>query len=105
MSLFNDELRAGTQEIRLPVFGKLIRDEQPAFPLRLRDVEAFLLKPDAHPDRVMLPRLAGILHTSRTYALNEFSEASWQSAERDRYLAELQRDVDGARRALEPLGP
>lgn len=105
MSLFNDELRAGTQEIRLPVFGKLVRDEQPAFPLRLRDVEAFLLKPDAHPDRVMLPRLAGILHTSRSYTLNEFSDASWQSAERDRYLAELQRDVDGARRALEPLGP
>jgi hypothetical protein len=96
---------AGTQEFRLPVFGKLIRDKQPAFPLTLRDVEAFLLKPDAFPDRVMLPRLAGVQHTSKSYPLAAFSDADWSSEERDRYLAELGKDVAEAERKVQQLGP
>ncbi|MGZ8259097.1 MAG: hypothetical protein ACXWUL_00935, partial [Caldimonas sp.] len=55
---FNDELPQGTQEMRLTVFGKLVRDAQPAFPLVVRDVDAFLLRPDAFPDRSLMPRLA-----------------------------------------------
>ncbi len=105
VSLFNEELRAGPQEIRLPVFGKLVRDAQPTFPLRLRDVDAFLLKPDVYPDRVMLPRLAGVIHQSRSYAVSDFSDATWRSEERERYVGELQRDVDEARKSLERLGP
>ncbi|MBQ0928970.1 choice-of-anchor X domain-containing protein [Ideonella alba] len=97
---FNDELGSGAQQARLVAFGKLLRDGRPAFPLRLRDVEGFLLYPDRHPDRAMLPRLAGTVHTSRVYPLTRFSEAEWQSEERQRYLDELQRDVDRARRAL-----
>lgn len=105
LAMFNAELPRGLQEIRLPVFGRLIHDEKPAFPLRLRDVDAFLLKPDAYPDRVMLPRLAGVLHTSRPYTLADFSDREWTSEERTRYLTELQRDVDTARQALPQPGP
>lgn len=105
VALFNDDLAAGTREFRLPVFGRLIRDRDPAFPLRVRDVEAFLLKPDAYPDRVMLPRLAGVVHESRRYAPAQFSEALWSSDERTRYLAELGRDVADAQRELARLGP
>ncbi|MBQ0959844.1 hypothetical protein KAK06_12905 [Ideonella sp. 4Y11] len=97
---FNEELGSGAQQARLVAFGKLLRDGQPAMPLRLRDVEGFLLHPDRHPDRAMLPRLAGVVHTSRVYPLSRFSEAEWQSEERQRYLDELQRDVDRARREL-----
>lgn len=102
---FNNEVAAGTVEFKLPVFGKLIRDQQPRFPLVLRDVEAFLLKPDAFPDRVMLPRRAGEQHRSRSYALASFSDAEWQSEERTRYLTELGKDVAEAQDKLRQLQP
>jgi hypothetical protein len=105
LALFNGELARGEREVRLPVFGKLIRDENPRFPLRLRDVDAFLLKPDTYPDRVMLPRLAGVVHTSRVHAVGDFSDAVWQSEERDRYLNELGRDLKQAEKELANLGP
>lgn len=102
---FNGELGAGPVEFRLPVFGRLVHDARPAFPLTLRDVEAFLLKPDTFPDRVMLPRLAGAVHTTRSYALTAFSPAEWSSEERDRYLAELGKDVSEAEAQVTRLGP
>ncbi len=105
LALFNNELAAGPQEFRLPVFGRLLHDSQPPvqFPLRLRDVEAFLLKPDVYPDRVMLPRRAGVVHTSAVYALSDFSPALWSSEERDRYVAELGRDVGAAEQEIKRL--
>ncbi len=105
LALFNREVAAGTAEFRLPVFGKLIRDRQPAFPLVLRDVEAFLLKPDTFPDRVMLPRLAGVVARSGSYPLASFSGSEWASEERDRYLTELGKDVSVAEQKLKSLGP
>jgi hypothetical protein len=105
LAQFNGEVPAGTADFRLPLFGKLVRDSQPAFPLQLRDVEAFLLKPDTFPDRVMLPRLAGVQHTSKTYPLASFADAEWQSDERARYLAELGKDVAAAEQAIQRLQP
>jgi hypothetical protein len=102
---FNGEVAAGTTEFKLPLFGKLMADAQPVFPLVLRDVEAFLLKPDAFPDRVMLPRLAGTVHTTRSYPLAAFSTAPWSSEERTRYLTELGNDVNTAQDKLRQLGP
>jgi hypothetical protein len=101
---FNDEVKTGTQEFRLNLFGALIRDKRPVFPLKLRDVEAFLLIPDKFPDRLMLPRRAGIIHTSGNYNPESFSAAEWSSEERNRYLAEYGRDLDTARTELERLG-
>ena len=105
LALFNGEVGAGAVEFKLPVHGKLIRDLKPAFPLVLRDVEAFLLKPDAFPDRVMLPRRAGEQHRSRSYALASFSDAEWQSDERTRYLTELGKDVAEAQARTKQLQP
>lgn len=104
LALFNEELGSGERTIPLQVHGRLLHDLQPAMPLRLRDVEAFLLLPDTSPDRVMLPRLAGVLHRTQVYPLSAFSAAEWQSAERDRYLAELGRDVEQAKQELKRLG-
>lgn len=101
---FNDEVAVGVQEFRLTFFGKLVRDAAPAFPLTLRDVQGFLLVPDSFPDRAMLPRLAGAVHTSRSYALASFSDAEWSSEERERYLTELNKDVDEAQQQVEALG-
>lgn len=98
---FNEELGSGPQQVRLRLFGKLLRDGAPAFPLTLRDVEGFLLHADTFPDRAMMARLAGAVLQTRTHALGRFSEAEWQSEERSRYLAEYGRDVDAARQQLE----
>lgn len=100
---FNDEIAAGTQEISLKLFGKLVRDAAPRFPLRLRDVQGFLLFPNRFPDRAMMPRLAGVVHTSGMHALASFSDAEWTSEERTRYLAELTRDVEDATDELDRL--
>jgi len=100
---FNEELNPGTQEIRLTVFGKLVRDGKPAFPLTLRDVEGFLLRSDAFPDRRLMPRLAGTVGTSKSYALASFSDAPWTSEERSRYLTELTKDVSDAQSHVDQL--
>jgi hypothetical protein len=100
---FNDELAPGAQEVRLALFGKLVRDVEPAFPLRLRDVDAFLLRPDAFPDRGLMPRLAGPVYVSRSHPLADFSGAEWNAEERTRYLNELSRDVGDAQRQLDRL--
>jgi hypothetical protein len=102
---FNGEVGTGAVEFKLPVFGKLIRDAKPEFPLVLRDVEGFLLKPDAFPDRVMLARRIGEQHRSRSYALTSFSDAEWQSEERTRYLTELGKDVTEAEQKVRQLQP
>ena len=90
---FNEELGSGAQVARLRVFGKLLRDGAPAMPLRLRDMQGFLLLQDRFPDRAMLARREGVVHKSASYAAKAFSDAEWTSEERDRYLAELGKDV------------
>jgi hypothetical protein len=100
---FNDEVPAGPAEFKLSLAGVLVRDKNPAFPLKLADVEGFLLQPDTFPDRAMMPRQAGEVHASKRYDVNSFSAAEWQSEERARYLAEYGRDVDQARREIDRL--
>ncbi len=101
---FNDEVAEGSREFRLQVFGALVVDKRPAFPLRLRDVEGFLLIPDKFPDRATMARQVGVVHTSAVYPLSRFSSAEWTSEERQRYLAEYGKDADTARRQVEDLG-
>jgi hypothetical protein len=100
---FNDEVAAGPREFKMHVFGALIRDKNPAFPLRLRDVDGFLLIPDKFPDRAMMARQAGVVHTSARYSLDSFSAAEWSSEERERYLAEYAKDAEAARTQVERL--
>ncbi|MED5622003.1 choice-of-anchor X domain-containing protein [Ideonella sp. BN130291] len=100
---FNDEVAAGAQEFRLGLFGKLVRDGKPAFPLALRDVEALLLRPDTFPDRSLMPRRAGKVHTSAVHALASFADAEWSGEERTRYLAELNRDLQDAQQHVNQL--
>ena len=102
---YNEELTAGVREVRLQVFGALIRDKNPSFPLRLRDVDGFLLIPDTFPDRAMLARQPGVLHTSARYALDRFSPNEWTSEERERYLTEYGKDAETARQQVQDLTP
>ena len=101
---FNDERPAGAQEFKLHLFGALIRDKRPVFPLRLRDMDGFLLIPDKFPDRFMMARRASVIHTSGSYSAESFSPNEWSSEERNRYLAEYGRDLEAARTELERLG-
>lgn len=100
---YNDEVAAGAQELRLSLFGLLVRDVKPVFPLTLRDVEAFLLRPDTFPDRSLMERRTGMLHVSARHPLDAFSTAEWEGEERGRYLAQMQRDVDEAQAKVTQL--
>ena len=93
---FNEEMPAGRVEFKLSLAGALVHDKNPVFPLRLIDVEGFLLQPDTFPDRAMMPRQTGVAHVSKRYDASSFSADDWQSEERDRYLAEYDRDMQKA---------
>jgi hypothetical protein len=100
LATFNDVLSNGPNEIRLTVFGKLIYDQEPAFPLTLRDVDAYVLKENTDPDRDLMPRIEGTAYVSKNHSLKNFSNGEWQSEERSRYLAELGNDVGRVKEAL-----
>jgi hypothetical protein len=102
---FNDVLGAGPNEIKLTMFGKLMRDQDAALPLTLRDVDGYLLKENTNPDRALMPRLEGKVTTSQRHPLKGFSDAEWQSEERSRYLTEFSKDVKLAKSALEDFDP
>ena len=102
---FNDLLGQGSSEVRLTVAGKLIRDQEAALPLTLRDVDAYLLKENVDPDRALMPRMEGTVFVSKNYPLSRFSDAEWQSEERSRYLTEYSKDVELAKAALVELSP
>jgi len=69
-----------------------LHDGAPAMPLRLRDVEGYLLREDRDPDRLLLPRREGKVFDSRTRSLDGIPDDEWQSEERSRYLAEYAQD-------------
>ena len=98
---FNDALPAGATQVPLLLFGKLIRDQHPAFPLTLRDVDGFLLLPDTFPDRRVLASLEGPLHQTARYREEQFSDAEWTSEQKTRYLQRFQQDVDQAQAAVD----
>jgi hypothetical protein len=102
---FNDVLGAGPNEVKLTMFGKLMRDQDAALPLTLRDVDGYLLKENADPDRALMPRLEGKVHTSQRHPLKGFSDAEWQSEERSRYLTEFAKDVTQAKDELKAFDP
>lgn len=103
---FNDTVATGPQELKMQLFGALIRDKAPAFPLKLVDVDGFLLKPDTFPDRLMMARQPGVVHTTGNYAISRFSSAEWSSEERERYLKEYGQDEQEAAEQLRALdGP
>jgi hypothetical protein len=105
LATFNDVLGAGPNEVRLTVFGKLMRDQDAALPLTLRDVDGYLLRENVDPDRALMPRLEGKVAASKSYPLTRFSDAEWQGEERSRYLNEFARDLKAARSALSSFDP
>lgn len=108
LATFNEVLGPGPNDIRLVAFGKLMHDAAPALPLTLRDVDGYLLKENADPDRELMPRLEGPVLTSRTQSLKGISDAEWTSEERARYLTEFAKDRRQAHAELQradPLGP
>lgn len=105
LATFNDVLRAGPNDIKLTVFGKLLHDKAPAMPLTLRDVDGYLLKENVDPDRALMPRLEGRVVAGRPHALRSFSDAEYAGEERTRHLAEFAKDASRARDALAAFDP
>ena len=105
LASFNDTLPAGPAEVRLTVFGKLLRDKEPALPLTLRDVDGYLLKENVDPDRALMPRLEGKVLVGKAHPVKGFSEAEWQSEERTRHLLEFSKDLALAKGAITQFDP
>ena len=102
---FNDVVPAGRREIGLRVFGKLIRDQGASSPFRLRDVEGYLLKENTYPDRELMASLDGVVLTSRTYDMRNFSTDAWDSDDKKRHVAEFTRDVNDAQGHVDETQP
>lgn len=100
---FNDEVPAGAAEFRLSLFGKLVRDAKPVFPITLRDMEGYVLYDSRFPDRAMMPRGPQLVYTSRAHAISEFADAPWDSEQKQRYLSEYDKDVQQARQDVAGL--
>lgn len=105
LATFNEVLGQGAQQVRLDVFGKLLHDGAPQLPLALRDVEGYLLRENADPDRLLLPRLEGKVADSQARTLDGVPDTEWQGEERSRYLAEYARDRIAARAGLAAFDP
>lgn len=105
LATFNDLLPAGPVEIKLQVFGKLMRDKEAVLPLTLRDVDGFLLKENVDPDRALMPRLEGKVLVGKAHPLKSFSDAEWQSEERSRHLEEFSKDIALAQGAISRFDP
>ena len=101
---FNEVLQTGPNEIKLTVFGKLLRDQDAALPLTLRDVDGYLLKENTDPDRALMPRLEGKVLAGKAHPLQGFSDGEWTSEERSRHLAEFGKDFKAARAAYADMG-
>lgn len=102
---FNEEVPAGSNDIRLTLFGKLVRDAKPVFPITLRDIDGFVLYENRFPDRAMMPRWPRTAHTSRTHAISAFADVEWTSEQRQRYLTELLKDEQIAAQKLQGMPP
>ncbi len=102
---FNEVLQTGPNEIKLTVFGKLLRDHEAALPLTLRDVDGYLLRENTDPDRSLMARLEGKVVKGKPHPLNGFSDGEWSSEERDRHLAEFGKDFKAARAAFSSFDP
>ncbi len=100
---FNDEVASGEREFKMHVFGALVHDKRPAFPLRVRDVDGFLLIENRFPDRALMARQNGVVHTTGRYSVDNFSPKEWTSEERERYLTEYANDAEVARQQLARL--
>ena len=105
LDTFNEVLGPGPNDIKLIVFGKLMTDNAPALPLRLRDVDGYLLKENTDPDRELMPRLEGPVLTSRMQSMKGVSDAEYDSEERQRYLTEFAKDRKNAAAALAQFDP
>lgn len=105
LATFNDILPAGPAEVKLLVFGKLVRDGEAALPLTLRDVDGYLLKENTDPDRALMPRLEGKVVVGKPHPLKSFSDEEWQSEERSRHLAEFSKDIVLAQNAISRFDP
>jgi hypothetical protein len=102
---FNELLQTGPNDIKLTVFGKLLRDQDAALPLTLRDVDGYLLKENTDPDRLLMARLEGKVVAGKPHPLKGFDDSEWSSEERSRHLVEFGKDFKAARAAFTTFDP
>ncbi len=48
-----------------------------------------------------MPAREGVVYTTKTYTLRDFSDAEWESEEKGRHVKELAKDVEEAKQHVE----
>lgn len=89
-SRWKGTLGRGTPSVSLSFFGKAIRDRGLAGPYRLGELRGVRVAQGHDPD---LEKMTGEVsgYETKAYALEAFSDAEWQSPERERRLEALER--------------
>jgi hypothetical protein len=90
-SRFKGELSAGNQNADLVFFGKVIVDAGAKGPFHLGQLRGARYAPDQDPDLEQVPPFAGS-YVTKPYATEQFSDAEYDSAEKQRMLQLLGND-------------
>jgi hypothetical protein len=90
-SRFKGDLAAGTQGAPLVFFGKVLRDVDAHGPFHLGQLRGARFVPDLDPDLEQMPAFAGSFAT-RPYANDDFSDAEYDSPDKQRMIDLLGRD-------------
>ncbi len=91
-SRFKGELAAGTHDAELLFFGKVIVDAGARGPFHLGQLRGARYAPDEDPDLEQMPSLLAPSFTTRPYATDVFSDAEYDSADKQRMIELLGRD-------------
>jgi hypothetical protein len=84
-SRFKGELAAGIHDAELLYFGKVIVDAGARGPFRIGQLRGARYAPGLDPDLEQMPPFTGA-YATRSYALDEFSDAEWDSADKRRMI-------------------
>jgi hypothetical protein len=95
-----------THEVELSFFGKVLTDQQARGPFKIGQLRGARFDPGRDPDLEQMPPYAGS-YTTRAYAADDFSDAEYDSPEKQRMIRFLteQRDRGAHQAGGQPADP
>lgn len=84
------KLESGRQTVPLLIFGKLVRDASAKTPLVVKSLEGWRFNDEGKPPERSVMQPLSREYRTRRYPLKSFSDAEWESAEKQATLDRLQ---------------
>jgi hypothetical protein len=91
-SRFKGELAAGTHDAELVFFGKVLVDAAARGPFHLGQLRGARYAPDEDPDLEQMPSMLAPSYATRAYPTDVFSDAEYDSADKQRMIELLGRE-------------